>query len=286
MKKVSYFLLGMVACAFVADADAKSLTSEIRRGLGGASGYSSARTTSRATRTQRHAPSYNSTNTTDVVVYEISDTIVDADAGEMGREVFYDEKPVQYDEGEELRLFIPTSMYMRAGAGMNLGFATKKARVGNETYPAKDSWNMLFGLGWNMSSYVRTELEFQRSVFRFDELADEKAYYNMINGMLYFDLARRYVQDGDITYRRTIVPFMGFGAGIGMYDFKGGAGASGLTVPVPRAELGLNFMLTDMIGIDIYYQYQLLVERGFGWNTTKHSADSVSNVMLTFRMNF
>ena len=285
MKKISCFLLGVLATMFTADADAKSLTSEIRSGLK-SSAYGGSARAPRSTRTRRRAVNYTPGNTVDTTVYEMSDTIVNVAAGEMGSEVFYDEKPVEYDEDEEYRLFIPTSMYMRAGAGMNLGFATKKARVGNETYPSKDSWTMLFGLGWNMSSYVRTELEFQRSVFRFNDLGDESAYYNMINGMLYFDLARRYVQDGDITYRRTIVPFMGFGAGIGMYDFKGGAGASGLMVPVPRAELGLNFMITDMIGIDIYYQYQLFVERGFGWNTTKHSADSVSNVMLSFRMNF
>ena len=284
MKKISCFLLGVLVAVFAADADAKSLTSEIRSGLKSSS-YGPAHTP-RSTRTRRRAVNYTASNTVDAIVYESSDTIVNVDAGEMGREVFYDEKPVEYDDGEEYRLFIPTSMYMRAGAGMNLGFATKKARVGNETYPSKDSWTMLFGLGWNMSSYVRTELEFQRSIFRFNELADKKAYYNMINGMLYFDLARRYVQDGDITYRRTIVPFMGFGAGIGMYDFSGAGGASGLTVPVPRAELGINFMLTDMIGIDVYYQYQMLVERGFGWNTNKHTVDNISNVMLTFRMNF
>jgi len=282
MKKISCFLLAVLVAVFAADADAKSLTSEIRHGLDARSNGYPARTNN-PVRIKNQLGGY----TIDTVVYQ--GPIADVDVtgvGEMGREVFYDEKPVEYDDGEEYRLFIPTSMYMRAGAGMNLGFATKKARVGNETYPSKDSWTMLFGLGWNMSSYVRTELEFQRSIFRFNELADKKAYYNMINGMLYFDLARRYVQDGDITYRRTIVPFMGFGAGIGMYDFGGAGGASGLSVPVPRAELGLNFMITDMIGIDIYYQYQLFVERGFGWNTTKHSADSVSNVMLTFRMNF
>ena len=277
MKKVSYFLVAMAVCAFGADANARSLTSEIRSGLKNQSGQSSARARSAQGRISNYA--------TGPLVYQPL-TSEDVGPGEMGREVFYDEKPVVQDEENDFRLFIPTSMYMRAGAGMNLGFATKKARVADETYPSKDSWNLLIGLGWNMSSYVRTELEFQRSVYRFTDLSDENAYYNMINGMLYFDLARRYVQNGDITYRRTIVPFMGFGVGIGMYDFKGPTGGDGLVVAAPRAELGLNIMLTDMLGIDLYYQYQMLVEHGFGWGINGSTVDSVSNIMATFRMNF
>lgn len=274
MKKVSYFLLAIVIGAFCTDVNARSLTGEIRSGLKNYSGHSSSR-----------SRSHVSTQTTSALVYQPL-TAENAGPGELGHEVFYDEKPVEYDEDEDFRLFIPTSMYMRMGGGMNLGFATKKARVGDEKYPSKDSWNLLVGLGWNMSSYVRTEIEFQRSSFGFRDLAGENAYYNMINGMVYFDLARRYVQNGDVTYRRTIVPFMGFGAGIGMYDFKGGAGASGMTLPIPRAELGVNFMLTDMIGLDIYYQYQMLIEHGFGWNTTRSGVDNISNIMATFRVNF
>ena len=41
---------------------------------------------------------------------------------------------------------------------------------------------------------------------------DKFATYRTVGGMLYFDFARRYVQMGDITYRRTFVPFMGLGA--------------------------------------------------------------------------
>lgn len=274
MKKISYFVLAMLVGAFCADAGAKSLTSEIRSGLKNQSGHSSARSQSRII-----------TQSSGALVYQPL-TAEGVGAGEMGHEVFYDEKPVQYDEDDDYRIFIPTSMYMHMGGGMNLGFASKKAHVADEKYPSKDSWNLLIGLGWNMSSYVRTELEFQRSSFRFSDLAGEDAHYNMINGMLYFDLARRYVQKGDITYRRTIVPFMGFGAGVGVYDFKGPTGSDGLAVAAPRAELGVNFMFTDMIGIDVYYQYQMMIEHGFGWNLAHHSVDSISNIMATFRVNF
>ena len=250
-------MLGGVVVALCASANAKSLTGEIRDGL---------RTQTRYT----YSRSYNNLGT----------------SGELGHEVFYDVRPVEYDEDDEYRLFIPTNMYVRMGGGLNLGFATKKARVGDETYASKASWNVLVGLGWNWSSYVRTEIEFQRSSFKFSDLDDASAHYNMFNGMLYFDFARRYVQNGDITYRRTIVPFMGFGAGVGMYDFDGTDGAKGLTVAAPRAEFGVNFMITDLIGIDVYYQYQMLSEHGFGWNTTRGGVDNISNIMATFRMNF
>ncbi len=282
MKKVSYLLLATVAGFFNTNADAKKLTGEIRNGLDKSSGYNTFIRTQGPVRMHNNVGGYN----IDTTVYQTSSSVDFSGTGEMGHEVFYDDRPVEYDEDNDYRLFIPTSMYMRMGGGMNLGFATKKARVGDEKYASKDSWNLLVGLGWNMSSYVRTEIEFQRSSFRFTDLPGETAYYNMFNGMLYFDLARRYVQNGDITYRRTIVPFMGFGAGVGMYDFNGGNGASGLTVAAPRAEFGVNFMITDMIGIDVYYQYQMLIEHGFGWNTTRAGVDGISNIMATFRVNF
>lgn len=202
--------------------------------------------------------------------------------GQMGQEVLYNVKPAaSYD-----KIFIPTTMYVRMGGGINISGATKKARFNGETYKSKDSWNVLIGLGWNMSSYVRTELAFQQSGFKFKDLPDMSADYHTINGMLYFDFARRYVQAGDITYRRTFVPFMGIGAGIGKYDFSGANGAGGFLVVAPRAELGMNFMLNDMIGLDIAYQYQMNIGHGFGWNTTRSGVDGVSNIMATIRVNF
>ncbi|MBP5485375.1 MAG: hypothetical protein J6Y07_01570 [Alphaproteobacteria bacterium] len=257
MKKISYFLLASLVGIFGANADTKDFKGEIRKGLRNSGGYTYSRSQNRA----------------NVV-------------GELGHEVFYDDCPAEYDGDDEYRLFVPTSMYVRMGGGINLGFATKKARVADETYVAKDSWNVLIGLGWNLSSYVRTEVEFQHLDFKFSDLDGANAYHNTLNGMLYFDFARRYVQNGDITYRRTIVPFMGIGAGIGMYDFDGSNGAGGLTVAAPRAEFGVNFMINDIIGLDIYYQYQMLIEHGFGWNTKRIGVDNISNIMATFRMNF
>ena len=202
--------------------------------------------------------------------------------GELGQEVMYDEIPAT---NEDYNLFIPTSMYVRMGGGLNIAGATKKARMGNEKHESKNSWSALIGLGWNMSSYVRTEIAFQESSFEFKGV-DASADYHTLNGMLYFDFARRYVQSGDITYRRTFVPFMGIGAGIGEYKFAGDAGADGFLVVAPRLELGMNFMFNDMIGLDIAYQYQMNISHGFGWNTSRSGVDNIGNVMATIRANF
>ena len=201
----------------------------------------------------------------------------------VNQEVFYDDvayKDIEYDT------FVPTSMYLRIGGGMNLAMATTKARVADEKFKSKNSWNVLLGLGWNLSPYVRTEIEFQDSEFKFKDLKDASATYHMLNGMFYFDFIRRYVQDGGMAYRRTFVPFLGIGAGIGEYDFSGSNGSDGLVIAAPRAELGFNLMITELIGIDIAYQYQMMIDKGFGWNTKRTGVDHISNVMATFRVNF
>lgn len=216
-------------------------------------------------------------------VSTVDTTIYDGGYGELGQEVFYD---MPSAERTDYEMFIPTTMYVRMGGGINLGLATTDARVENHKRRSNGSWNATIGLGWNMSSYVRTELAFQESTFEFKNLSDMRASYHTLNGMLYFDFLRRYVQSGDITYRRVFVPFMGLGVGIGAYDFIGADGADGLVVAAPRAELGMNFMLNDVIGVDIAYQYQMFIENGFGWNTKHSSVDNISNIMATIRVNF
>ena len=45
-------------------------------------------------------------------------------------------------------------------------------------------------------------------------------------------------------------------------------------------------MLNDLIGIDIMYQYQMMIGNGFGWNVRAGGVDNISNVMASFRVNF
>ena len=268
MKKISCFMVACACFAVCGNADAArrgdAFRGEVLNGLN----------------TNRVAKNYTARQ---------GGTTIDATAasyagayGEMGQEVFYDESPAK---NEDYNIFVPTTMYVRMGGGLNISGATKKARFDCERHAAKDSWNVLLGLGWNMSSYVRTEVAFQQSTFEFKDI-DLSADYHTINGMLYFDFARRYVHSGDITYRRSFVPFMGIGAGIGTYDFTGENGAGGFLVVAPRFELGMNFMLNDMIGLDVAYQYQMNIGHGFGWNTSRSGVDNVGNVMATIRVNF
>lgn len=211
------------------------------------------------------------------------DVIKDDAPGELGYEVY---QTVDAVDTRDVKLFIPTSMYVRAGGGFNLGFATDKAKFAGHEYESDGSWTAQIGLGWNLSSYVRTEIDFQTSTFEFAKLDDRQATYQTLGGMLYFDFARRYVQTGDITRRRVFVPFMGVGAAFGHYAFEGTDGANGFVIAAPRATLGFNLALTDMIGLDIAYQYQMMIGNGFGWDVRAGGVDNISNVMATMRVNF
>ena len=205
--------------------------------------------------------------------------------GELGREVLYNEQTTAPD-APDYKIFVPASNYLRMGGGMNVAGLTRHAHVGETKHHSRDSWNFMIGAGWNLSSYVRGEFAFQESMFKFNGISELSADYYPVNGMLYFDFWRRFVRMGDITYRRNFVPFMGVGAGIGLYDFTGTDGAHGLMVAAPRAEFGMNFMLTDLIGLDIAYQYQMIIGHGFGWQTHRMGVDNIGNVMATFRINF
>lgn len=208
--------------------------------------------------------------------------VEDAAPGELGLEVYQTKNVV---DTENLRIYIPTDMYLRGGAGLTLGFISDKAQINNTDVELSNSWATQIGLGWNLSSYVRTEIDFQENTFGFSKMSDLQATSQQLGGTLYFDFARRYVRTGDITSRRTFVPFMGLGVGVGSYAFEGAGGADGFFV-APRAVLGFNIMLTDVIGIDLSYQYQMLIGNGFGWDNQESNASGISNFMASFRVNF
>ena len=256
MKKISYLGL-LVVVLGASNASASYDDSKFRREIGRGLDLISAETT---------AP----------IIEEVA-------PGELGAEVYEYADAMSSDDTQ---MFIPASMYMRIGGGLNLGFATDQASFGGKKYEASGSYVTQIGLGWNLSSYVRAEIDFQNTFFKFSDLDKYSATYNTLGGMLYFDFARRYVLTGDVTYRRTFVPYMGIGAGIGMYEFQGAGGANGVVGAAPRAVLGLNIMLTDLLGIDIAYQYQMMIGNGFGWNVRNGGVDNISNIMASIRMNF
>lgn len=212
-----------------------------------------------------------------------ADVIPDMAPGALGADVY---QVVGAVDTTETKLFIPTSMYVRMGGGLNLAFATDKARLADKEYETENSYTTQIGLGWNLSSYVRTEIDLQSMNLKFKDLEDATATYKTAGTMLYFDFARRYVQTGDITRRRTFVPFMGIGAGLGVYDFEGASGADGFIIAAPRAAVGFNIMLNDLIGIDIMYQYQMMIGNGFGWDVRRGGVDNISNIMASVRANF
>ena len=211
------------------------------------------------------------------------DVVIEDAPGEMGAEVYQTLNSVG---NGDMDLFVPTSNYLRMGGGISLGFASNKADFDGQEYEANQGYTVQLGLGWNLSSYVRAELGVQNETLKFSSLKDYSATYYTGNAMLYFDFARRYVQTGDVTHRRHFVPFMGIGAGTGYYDFQGPNGADGFVIAAPRAELGFNIMLNEVIGIDIAYQYQMMIGNGFGWDTRAGGVDGISNVVASIRANF
>jgi hypothetical protein len=210
------------------------------------------------------------------------DVVEDDAPGELGLDVYQKKNAVNNDD---MTIWIPSDMYIRAGAGFNMPFASDRAGINGDMVETAGAFGVQIGLGLNMSSYVRTEIDFQTTKFGFSEREYNKASMHQIGGTLYFDFARRYVMYGDITKRRTFVPYMGLGAGIGEYEFQGVGGAGGFFV-APRGVFGFNIMLTDLVGIDVAYQYQMFIGNGFGWNVYRGGVQNLGDVMVSFRFNF
>lgn len=209
-------------------------------------------------------------------------TVEDDAPGELGSDVYQKKNVVQNDG---IGMYIPNDMYVRMGGSFNMPFATDKVDIYGDEVNMSAGWGVQLGLGWNLSSYVRTEIDFQLNEFGFSGYKDLNATAYQLGGTLYFDFARRYVRSGDITKRRTFVPYMGLGAGIGEYKFEGTSGSDGMFV-APRGVLGFNVMLTDLFGIDIAYQYQMFIGNGMGWDAHKGGVQNLSDVMVSFRFNF
>ncbi|MCL2331119.1 MAG: hypothetical protein FWC61_01075 [Proteobacteria bacterium] len=196
-------------------------------------------------------------------------------------------------------LFIPTDMYIRMGLGYNIGFLTSSARYGglpDATAASATTWNSQFGLGWNISAFTRAEMDIQIRNFRFENAPwsayDLRARSQSVGANIYFDLIRRYERTGDLTTRSKFVPFIGLGISAGAIDFDdagvipiGFADGVRSAFVAPRATIGVSFALTNLVNLDIAYQYELMLSNGFGWES-KNGATSISDIFASLRINF
>lgn len=208
--------------------------------------------------------------------------------------------PTDTCKDNNYELYIPTDMYIRMGAGYNIGFLTSDANYGgmdNATASSDGTWGLQFGLGWNISPFVRGEMDVQIRNFRFENAPwsayDLRARSQSVGANLYFDIIRRYERFGDITERNRFVPFIGFGLSVGAIDFDdagvipiGFADGNRSAFFAPRAVAGVSFALTNLVNLDLAYQYEMMISKGFGWQTKSGRNASISDLILTLRVNF
>ena len=192
--------------------------------------------------------------------------------GELGRTVYTAKVDDDYD------IFIPTDNYVRIGAGANLGFAS--------TMDYSWGWGPRFGFGWNWFSFMRFEIGWDHSDMRFE---DGNADFDAGRMTLWFDLARRYVMHGDVTYRRRIVPFIGIGGVAGYARFDPDSPAikgAGDAAYGGHAAFGLSFVFSDTNAIDLMIGYDMLYGRGFGWAADPVKQFGNTNISLSWRSGF
>ena len=166
-------------------------------------------------------------------------------AGELGTAIFGFHGP----SDANYRVHIPMRNYIRMGAGIN-----------NDS-----GLNLTTGLGWNLTQIARAEINLSQG--RTDD-----ARITTGAGMLYLDFVRRFDSRGDIIVRRTFVPFAGAGFGVASISADECKWAA-----APRAEAGVNIVLTDFISIDLAYRFDWHITRDF---------DNSHSFMTTLRFNF
>ncbi len=201
--------------------------------------------------------------------------------GELGYDVYGKMGPIDpsYD------IFIPADTYMRFGAGLPIGKMSGSANLSR----VSGGDVVQLGMGWNILSYVRGELDFQTQTLEFSKFDEGSVNMNGFGATLYFDLTKRYIRTGDVTKRRTFIPFIGFGVSGGNYKFNDVGildGASGMFI-APRGTLGFTFMLNDLLGFDLAYQYSHVISNAWGWGPNAYGKGAgLSNIIGTFRYNF
>ena len=162
--------------------------------------------------------------------------------------------------------YIPTTHYIRLGAGINIGgLLHQELTVNDMPIEYEYGLNLNFALGLNIWQMLRVELGWERS------------YYDIANGdtanlTMIFDLARRYRWNGDVVWHKTIVPFIGIGALGGWMEFEdmddGASLVSGNRGWVYgwRGIAGIGFYLTETNAIDLMATYSRFYGNNIGWD--------------------
>jgi hypothetical protein len=205
-----------------------------------------------------------------------------ASAGELGQSVY----PSKVD-GEGLDIFIPTTHYVRLGAGANLGFASDGFDIGGTETDFDWGLSQHFAIGCNFSSMFRGELGWGHSDMRFAEM-ETKTAMDAGRVTVFMDLARRYVLEGDVTYRKHLVPFIGIGGTGARTEFNGADGIPGATAFAygGHAAAGLSFAFSETNALDLTVSHEILFTKGhFGWDE-ELKRFGYTNISLSWRSSF
>ena len=158
--------------------------------------------------------------------------------------------------------FIPTTHYIRLGAGVNIGTVLdSELTAGGNPVTYEYGMNLNFALGLNIWQMMRAEFGWERSYF-------DIASADTASATLIFDLARRYRRRGDTIWHKTIVPFVGIGGVGGWAEFEemnGIAGGRGWIYGW-RGMAGIGFYLSETHAIDIMATYSDFRGNNIGWD--------------------
>jgi hypothetical protein len=180
--------------------------------------------------------------------------------GSLGRAVYTEKVETDLD------IYIPTDNYLRLGAAMNLGAASSTLKIEGKDKSYNFGISEQFGFGWNLSSFIRSEIGWMHNNMQF---GDSDADMDVVNGTIYFDLRRRHILQGDVTYRRKIVPFIGLGAGTGYASFSQGKTYAGSNAFLwsGYGAAGVSFVFSDITALDLMIRHEYFTSaHRLGWD--------------------
>ena len=195
----------------------------------------------------------------------------DTPEGELGYEVYNKKNKI-----DTLAIYIPTNMYIRGGVATNLNITSNKNIYFDDTNELYYLIIPELGLGLNLSSFVRTEINLSSNRMYFKN--SFYAYSHQINTNLQFDLIKRYFRTGDIIRRNHLIPFIGGGVNFGEYNFEQ-KDMNGYFIS-PEAIFGINIVLTNLLSFDVTYKHQ------FYLSFNENKIINNGNLFLSIRMNF